>query len=320
MKKICFPYKCFLVLAALLSVGKLPAQQNADTLYQPDIVSKAYPENNGSLIYIDQGHQNFHTKDGRFSPFAKLLKQDGYKVEGFEGKFDPKKLRGIKVLVISNALSENARPPFTVPTDSAFSEEEISAIEDWVRKGGSLFLIADHMPFAGASATLGKAFGFGFYDGFLLDEHNRGIFDFSRNNKMLASNFITNGRNKAESVDTIRTFTGQGFSLPDGAVSILELTSGYQILLPDTMWVFDENTKRMSAEGLSQGAVLNYGKGRVAVFGEAAMFTAQLAGATQTRVGMNAAEADENFQLLLNIIHWLDRLYDEDKTNGEKKP
>lgn len=320
MKKICDTYTGFLLLATFLSIGKLPAQQIADTLYQPNIISKAYPENNGSLICIDQGHQNFHTRDGRFLPFAKLLKQDGYKVEGFEGKFDPGKLRGIKILVISNALSDQAAPPFTIPTESAFTPEEISALEKWIKKGGSLFLIADHMPFAGASAQLAKVFGFEFYDGFLLDENNRGIFDFSRDNKMLASNFITNGSKKAESVDTIRTFTGQAFSIPDEAVSILELTSGYQILLPDTMWVFDENTKRMSAEGLSQGAVLNYGKGRIAIFGEAAMFTAQLAGSAATRVGMNSPEAHENFQLLLNIIHWLDRLYDEDKTDGEKKP
>jgi hypothetical protein len=42
------------------------------------------------------------------------------------------------------------------------------------------------------------------------------------------------------------------------------------------------------------------------MFGEAAMFTAQLAGASQTRVGMNSDYAEENYELLLNIIHWLD--------------
>jgi len=41
------------------------------------------------------------------------------------------------------------------------------------------------------------------------------------------------------------------------------------------------------------------------VFGEAAMFSAQLAGANQRKVGMNSEDAPENFQLLLNIFHWL---------------
>jgi hypothetical protein len=36
------------------------------------------------------------------------------------------------------------------------------------------------------------------------------------------------------------------------------------------------------------------------------MFTAQLAGSQQIKVGMNSTIAKENFRLLLNIIHWLD--------------
>jgi hypothetical protein len=43
------------------------------------------------------------------------------------------------------------------------------------------------------------------------------------------------------------------------------------------------------------------------VFGEAAMFSAQLAGEQQGKMGMNNDLAKENPQFLLNIIHWLDR-------------
>jgi hypothetical protein len=60
-------------------------------------------------------------------------------------------------------------------------------------------------------------------------------------------------------------------------------------------------------EGWCQGAVLKFGKGRVAVFGEAAMFSAQLAGPQQMPVGMNSPEAPQNHQLLLNVMHWLTR-------------
>jgi hypothetical protein len=49
------------------------------------------------------------------------------------------------------------------------------------------------------------------------------------------------------------------------------------------------------------------GKGRIVVFGEAAMFSGQLgAGLSWIKVGMNSSEAKNNYKLLLNIVHWLD--------------
>jgi len=45
----------------------------------------------------------------------------------------------------------------------------------------------------------------------------------------------------------------------------------------------------------------------VAVFGEAAMFAAQLTGAKGEPVGMNSLRASYNLQLLLNVLHWLSR-------------
>jgi hypothetical protein len=44
-------------------------------------------------------------------------------------------------------------------------------------------------------------------------------------------------------------------------------------------------------------------------FGEAAMFSAQIAGPNRIRFGMSMEDASENYQLLLNIIHWLDVKY-----------
>ena len=56
-----------------------------------------------------------------------------------------------------------------------------------------------------------------------------------------------------------------------------------------------------------QGAVLRFGKGRVAVFGEAAMFSAQEWITKDERVlmGMNRPDAAQNPQFLLNVMHWL---------------
>jgi len=66
-----------------------------------------------------------------------------------------------------------------------------------------------------------------------------------------------------------------------------------------------DETSRTPVKGWYQGAVMRFGKGRVAVFGEAAMFSAQVAGPTRRPMGMNAPIAARNPQFLLNVMHWL---------------
>ena len=46
----------------------------------------------------------------------------------------------------------------------------------------------------------------------------------------------------------------------------------------------------------------------MAVFGEAAAFTAQIAGAGRSKIGMNSPGAEENYQFVLNVMHWLSGL------------
>ena len=50
---------------------------------------------------------------------------------------------------------------------------------------------------------------------------------------------------------------------------------------------------------------LTIGRGRVAVFGEAAMFSAQVSGPERRPMGMNRPTAAQNPQFLLNVMHWL---------------
>jgi hypothetical protein len=67
----------------------------------------------------------------------------------------------------------------------------------------------------------------------------------------------------------------------------------------------NDDANPSQAEGLRQGAALQFGNGRVAVFGEAAMFTAQLSGPEARPLGMNAPIARQNPQFVLNLLHWL---------------
>jgi len=281
------------------------AQQFADTAFNPLISRPEYPHGKGPVVLIDEGHHNFHTKDGRYLPFARLLEKDGYVVKGYTGVFTKAELDKGKILVIANALNRINVQDWYLPTPSAFTGEEIGIVREWVTEGGNLFLIADHMPMAGAAAALGAAFGFEFSNGFAVDTLNQGPSYFSLADSTLTENNVTRGRDTSEAVHRVVTFTGQAFRIPPDATPVLIFSKDYISLMPDTAWVFDKSTRSIPVKGWSQGAFMTFGKGRVAVFGEAAMFTAQLAGPNKTRVGMNAPYARENCRLLLNIVHWL---------------
>ena len=71
-----------------------------------------------------------------------------------------------------------------------------------------------------------------------------------------------------------------------------------------------DKTPSVPASGMLQGAVFRFGSGRVAVFGEAAMFSAQeqVRDDETVKMGMNAPEADQNARFLLNVVHWLSGL------------
>lgn len=304
--------KVFCLFLFLSLPGIIFSQQVADTTFNPKISIPEYKRGEGSVVFIDEGHYNFHTKSGRYKAFATLLERDGYNVQEYRGEFKKDNLEKGKILVISNALNIINEQNWFLPTPSAFTESEINSVQQWVFNGGSLFLIADHMPMAGAASDFAKAFGFEFTNGFVMDTISGGPAFFRRDNNTLSGNSITNGRNDNERVEQVASFTGQGFKIPTDATSILTFREKYVNLLPDTAWVFDENTVIFNAGGLSQGAFKKYGKGRVVVFGEAAMFTAQLAGPNKIKMGMNNEVAPENYKLLLNIIHWLDEKLDKD--------
>ena len=301
MKRLLFLF----VTAAVMTIT-VSGQQVPDTTYNPVITNPAYKTGSGPLIFIDEGHFNFHTRGDRYLPFAMLLENDGYRTEAYSGRFVTERLGRASILVISNALNEINTERWYKPVLPAFSPEEVETVREWVEKGGSLFLIADHMPMGGAAAGMAEAFGFGFTDGFAADTVNPGPSLFCRAENTLTDNVITNGNRAGERVDSIYSFTGQAFTIPDDASSILKFSDGYTLLLSDTAWVFNRSTRYQKIAGWSQLAYKQYGKGRVIAAGEAAMFTAQLAGQQQARVGMNAPYAGYNHRLLLNIIHWLD--------------
>lgn len=289
--------KKLLVVLFLVPFG-LASQQQVDPDFKYSVAPR-YAAGQGPLVLIDEAHNNFHTREGRYAPFAQVLQNYGLKVASLTEPVSARTLEGVSLLVISNPIHESDLGNWALPNPSAFSTKEMAALKKWVKKGGRLFLIADHMPFGGAAGAIGKAFGFEFGNGFAQNPDVQGWDYFTKEGQSLLNHKVTEG------IEQVATFTGQAFTIPEKAEGLMRFPGGYISLRPDTAWRFNAQTPRVDIEGQYQGAVMLNDKGKLAVFGEAAMFTTQLAGAQQFKVGMNARGAEQNAPFLVNLLDWL---------------
>lgn len=295
----------WLVLAIYLASARAQAPV-ADLDYKPPISNPAYPLNSGPVVRIDEAHHNYHTLEGRYAAFAELLRRDGFRLEPWKSEFSAATLAGESIMVIANAEAAQSGKEFA----SAFSISEIAAIRQWVEQGGALLIIADHPPFSDSAAALAQAFGFEFERGVALNPptpagqfHPIVVFEAG---KGLTPSALSGGRLPAEQVDSVMTFTGSAFRAPPAATSVLVFQEGARSFASGPTGP-DFTGPGTPIAGLSQGAILEFGKGRVAVFGEAAMFTAQRGGPNREPMGMNTPGAEQNHQFVLNLMHWLSR-------------
>ncbi|HVG46325.1 MAG TPA: DUF4350 domain-containing protein [Longimicrobium sp.] len=339
-----------LAAAAALASTSADAQQGPDTTWVPTVPRPAYA-GNGPRVGIDEAHLNFHTATGNYRPFAALLRADGYRVSASTARFTRESLAAFDVLVVANARGGTGLDAFSNP---AFTAEECTAVREWVRAGGSLLLIADHAPFGTAAEPLSLRFGVDMSKGWAFDtargtaaEENRSFLRYDRENGLLGSHPILQGRDGAERVSKVVAFTGQSLSIPAGADVLLRLSPTAQDRQPPTREELqaqaasrqrmvdsvvaalrarggadstavrlnpmqDNSPQRFApAAGRAQGLALTVGSGRVVILGEAAMLSAQvvnLPGREPMRMGMNVPGHDDQ-QFALNVLHWLSRLY-----------
>ena len=314
------------VIGICLSVAICAApagpQDNAEQIADPDFktaIEKPAYTTASPLVVLDEAHANFHTASGRYKPFVDLLKADGYRVVSGTQPFTTSSLRETDVLVIANAMGSGVTADNINNPPPAFTDLECDAVRDWVRSGRSLFLIADHAPFGATAAMLASRFGVEMGKGYAWAVNNNGPGPsttnvFSRENGLLGMHSIT------RDVGRVVAFTGQSLSVPAGAVVLLRFGSeafespGANTPADMEAYISGKPTTARRITDRAQGLALDYGKGRVVIMGEAAMFSAQVARFTDPsgrrndiKMGMNVP-GNDNRQLLLNIMHWLTRL------------
>src|SRR5215510_2648024 len=206
--------KLFIIIFALLLLTCVPAmaQQQPDPEFNTSVENPAY-KREGPRVMFDEAHHNFHTTEGRYKPFVDLMMNDGYRIIRNRQSFSKQRLASYKILIIANALGAEEDDDAGADA-SAFNDDEITAVHDWVKDGGALLLIADHAPFGGAATALANKFGVDMSKGYTFDPENcaTGLptqLIFSRENKLLGTHPITEGRNEKERVNIVRSFTGQ---------------------------------------------------------------------------------------------------------------
>ncbi len=294
-----FCFSCLLVFASGVSAL---AQQIADPHFDTRVENPAFTKNFPRVLF-DEAHYNFDTVNNRYKPFADLLFNDGYHIAVNRKPFAKASLASFKIVVIVNPLGgedmdeEGADGP-------AFTSEECDALVEWIRGGGALLLLVDQAPFASAAQTLAERLGVDMSKGTTEDAANAdkqfnspSVIVYSRENHLLQSHAITNGRSDVERVNRVLVFGGQSLKGPQGSDVLLKLADTAEDKIPSP-------GKDASAAGRAQGLAFRLGKGRVVVLGDAAMLSAQLSGSDNQPVGMNVPAVD-NRQLTLNIIHWL---------------
>src|SRR5262249_15915772 len=103
----------------------------------PDVsvLRPSYGRDSGPVVAVDSGHFNYHTIDGLYAPFAALLRNDGFRVSAFAGRYTLESPSASDILVIANALPTSNLESLNYPIPSAFAPDEIETLRQWVSNG-----------------------------------------------------------------------------------------------------------------------------------------------------------------------------------------
>ena len=302
-----------LVCVLLVSIG-LAAREPFDQASSAAQTGRpTYDSVNGPVVAIDDAHKNT-TPYARAAGLIKLLQDDGYRPRASTQTISAASLADVSIFI--------ANDPQTTLSDS-----EVSALVAWLRGGGSLVLALDHYAAMQTKLTAslgvrnwpGNPAGLGVPDvinilfwrsEFFPGEPGVAILGsgggrgYQTAEAVLAKHAITEGRGPSERIRRVATYSGSAFEALQGGTALLTLPRsarlGAPTSLPNDVMVGVPEARGTSAAGWLQGAVAEFGKGRLAVFADSGVLS-----------GGVAADKDQfmdNRQFVLNLMHWLSRV------------
>jgi hypothetical protein len=275
-------------------------------------------QNLSPVILFDDGHNNYQHYDSD-EILEQFLIRHGFSVRYLKTRVSEYALEGVDVLHTTNALAPENVNNWSLPTPSAFTPNEIEILLDWVRKGGCLLLVIEHMPMGGSYRELATALGIKVSNGFVVNEALIGDYSpdnisnaadllFLRKDGSMADHPVINGAIPYGRIEHLNTATGSAFLLPTNSTSLITLGSDVISLEPAKSWVFTDETPLVRVAGWSQAGVMEIDNGRVAVLGDNYLTSAPeylkppfVADETEAQRGAH------NHQFTLNLYRWLTR-------------
>ncbi|MFC2096914.1 hypothetical protein ACFLSI_01135 [Bacteroidota bacterium] len=97
--------RLLIVMIIMLGTATV-AQQISDIYFNPEIKNPGFPEGKGPIVFLDEGHNNFHKLEGRYKPFAILLRRDGFVLKSSTSEITSELLKKCSIFIISDPMSK----------------------------------------------------------------------------------------------------------------------------------------------------------------------------------------------------------------------
>jgi hypothetical protein len=297
MRRPVFAGGC-LLFAALTLAAQTPPEKaqptpasdlTVDDEFDAPVSDPAFPVGSGPRILVDERHRNVVSLASYLRPVGALLAKDGYVVRPSRESFHKTSLAEARIIVIANAQGPEGAPAGT----QAFPEQEIRALERWVKAGGGLLLIADRAPYGEPARSLARAFG--------VTPDNNTI-------------LVKGEDGKPTGVLTIDVAADGDASHPIffGVTRVVyvvgESLAGPGAILKAPRGTYSGPTAQATqgppAGGKPLVLAFSYGSGRVVVIGDAGIASAFGSAGGQAHRGISEAD---NARFVRNVFRWLAR-------------
>jgi hypothetical protein len=293
-----YAYPGGVVMAEFAAPAAGPSGQVTDVGYRAPAGAFGLVATASTTILVDEAHGNRHglgtvEAPGTLRWMVQPAEEARISVYGSYVAIRPESLADVQLLVVAGATAD-------IGGTGAFSDGEIRAIHDWVRGGGALLLLSDHHPYGERVRRLAEAFGVrssvdAVADPAHSDPRAPGAarIRFGMDGAPLGAHPVLGG------VRRVVTYGGQALARPDsGTGVILPLAPSARLLTGRRL--FPDVPREQHAQLIA----FSYGRGRVVVSGETALFTAQRKLDGGAVFGVGDTEAD-NARLAINVISWL---------------